>query len=132
MSSKQALRDSSGSLKERTEEPLGNLNKVYCAHFAWPTLYSVCECTSMHEGAVNVSFSPNLTNDHELHQGVAPPGLTYLTCRWRVKQGEEDNEAQAKNNAMHFSVCLITLLLLLIICNLSNLSLYRVLSCYQA
>ena len=38
LSSKQALRDSSGSLKERTEEPLGSLNKVYRAHFAWPTL----------------------------------------------------------------------------------------------
>ena len=40
---------------------------------------------------------PNLTNNHELHQGVAPPGLTYLTYRWRVKQGEEKNEAQAKS-----------------------------------
>ena len=38
LSSKQALRDSSGSLKESTEEHLGNLNKVYRAHFAWPTL----------------------------------------------------------------------------------------------
>ena len=38
LSSKQALRDSSGSLKERTEEPLGSLNTVYRAHFAWPTL----------------------------------------------------------------------------------------------
>ena len=38
LSSKQALGDSSGSLKERTEEPLGSLNKVYRAHFAWPTL----------------------------------------------------------------------------------------------
>ena len=35
---KQALRDSSGSLKERTGEPLGNLNKFYRANFAWPTL----------------------------------------------------------------------------------------------
>ena len=86
----------------------------------------------MHEGTVNLSFSPNLTNDHELHQGVAPPGLTYLTYRWRVKQGEEDNEAQAKNVAMHLCVCLIALILPLIICNLSNLSLYRVLSCYHA
>ena len=51
----------------------------------------------MHEGTVNLSVSPNLTNDHELHQGVARAGLTYLTYRWRVKQGEEDNEAQAKN-----------------------------------
>ena len=41
---------------------------------------------------------PNLTNNHELHQGVAPPGLTYLTYRWRVKQGEEKNEAQAKSS----------------------------------
>ena len=38
LSSKQVLRDSSGSPKERTEEPLGNLKKVYRAHFAWPTL----------------------------------------------------------------------------------------------
>ena len=41
---------------------------------------------------------PNLTTNHELHQGVAPPGLTYLTYRWRVKQGEEKNEAQAKSS----------------------------------
>ena len=86
----------------------------------------------MHEGTVDLSFSPNLTNDHELHKGVAPPGLTYLTYRWRVKQGEEDNKAQAKNVAMHLCVCVITLILPLIICNLSDLSLYRVLSCYQA
>ena len=38
LSSKQALRDPSGSLEERTKEPLGSLNKVYRAHFAWPTL----------------------------------------------------------------------------------------------
>ena len=86
----------------------------------------------MHAGTVNLSFSPNLTNDHERHQGVAPPGLTYLTYLWRVKQREEDNEAQAKNVAMHLCVCLITLILPLIICNPSDLSLYCVLSCYQA
>ena len=79
----------------------------------------------MHQGTVKFSFSPNLTNDHELHQEVAPPGLTYLTYRWRVKQGEEDNVAQAKNVAMHLCVCLITLILPLIICDLSNPSLYR-------
>ena len=38
LSSKQVLRDSSSSLKERTKEPLGSLNNVYRAHFAWPTL----------------------------------------------------------------------------------------------
>ena len=69
-------------------------------------------------------FPTNLTHDHELHQGVAPPGLTYLTYRWRVKQGEEKNEAQAKNVAMHLCVCLI-------ICNLSNLALYRLLALLQ-
>ena len=53
---------------------------------------------------------PILPHDHELHQGVAPPGLTHLTYRWRVKQGEEKNEAQAKNVAMHLCVCLITLI----------------------
>ena len=39
---------------------------------------------------------------------------------------------QAKNVAMHLCVCLSTLILPLIICNLSNLSLYPVLSCYHA
>ena len=80
----------------------------------------------------SLSFSPYLTNNHlKLYQGVAPPGRTYLTYRWRAKQGEEKNEAQAENIAMHLCVCLITLILPLIICNLSNLSLYRVLSCDQ-
>ena len=73
----------------------------------------------------------NLTHNHELHQWVAPPGLTYLTYRWRVKQGEEKNEAQAKNVAMHLCVCLITLILPLIICNLSNLALHRLLALLQ-
>ena len=65
-------------------------------------------------------------------RGGGPPGLTYLTYRWRVKQGEEKSVTQAKNVTMHLCVCLSTLILPLIICNLSNLSLYRVLSCYQA
>ena len=63
-----------------------------------------------------------------LHQGVAPPGRTYLTYRWEVKQGESKWGAHAKNVAMHLCVCLITLIWPLIICNLSNQSLYRVLS----
>ena len=52
----------------------------------------------------------HLNHNHEPHQGVAPPGLTYLTYRWRVKQGEEQNEAEAKNVAMHLCVCLINLI----------------------
>ena len=50
-------------------------------------------CTS---GRVVFGKPANLTHNRELHQGVAPPGLTYLTYCWRVKQGEEKNEAQAK------------------------------------
>ena len=40
----------------------------------------------------------DLNHNHELHQGVAPPWLTHLTYRWRVKQGEAENEAQAKSS----------------------------------
>ena len=50
-------------------------------------------CTS---GRSGFGKPANQTHNHELHQGVALPGLTYLTYRWRVNQGEEKNEAQAK------------------------------------
>ena len=70
----------------------------------------------------------HLNHNHELHQGVAPPGLTHLTYRWRERASGHVSEAQAKNVAMHLCVCLITLIGSLIICNLSNQSLYRVLS----
>ena len=70
----------------------------------------MCECTSMHELVNLTKFSPNHTHDHELHQGLAPSGLTYLTYRWKVEQGEEKNEAQAKNVGMHLCVCLMTLI----------------------
>ena len=33
-----SLRNSTRSLIQRGVEPLGNLNKVYRAHFAWPNL----------------------------------------------------------------------------------------------
>ena len=52
----------------------------------------------------------HLNLNHELHQGAAPPWRTYLTYRWRVKQGEEKNRGHAKNVAMHLCVCLITLI----------------------
>ena len=64
-------------------------------------------CTSVRSG---FGKPANLNPNHELQQGVAPPGLTYLTYRWRVEQSEEKNEAQAKNVAMHLCVCLITLI----------------------
>ena len=51
-------------------------------------------CTS---GRSGFDKPANLTHNHELNQEVAPPGLTYLTYRWRVKQGEDKNEAQAKS-----------------------------------
>ena len=65
----------------------------------------VCEQPS----AITVLL-PNLTHDHELYQGMASSGLTYLTYRLRVKQGEEKSEAQPKKVAMHLCVCLITLI----------------------
>ena len=52
-----------------------------------------------------INLSPNLTHNHELHQGVTPPGLTYLTHHWRVKQGEGESEAQARHDAKHKCVC---------------------------
>ena len=63
-------------------------------------------------------FPTNRTHNHELHQGVGRPGFTYLTHRWRVKQGEGKSETQTRDDAMHMCVCLITLNLPLIICNL--------------
>ena len=53
-----SLRSSTHSLIERGVEPLGNLNKVYRAHFAWPTPSCVCECTSMHEFSLKNRFPP--------------------------------------------------------------------------
>ena len=61
-------------------------------------------CTSF------VGKPAHLIRNHELHQGVAPPGRTYLTYRWRVKQGERKNGPHAKNVPMHLCVCLITLI----------------------
>ena len=64
-------------------------------------------CTSVRTG---FGKPANLNPNNEPHQGVAPPWLTHLTYRWRVKQGEEKKEAQTKNVAMHLCVCLITLI----------------------
>ena len=58
----------------------------------------------MQEFAINLSFSQNPYHDHELHQGMAPPGLTDLTYRWRAKR-EGRNETQAKQAFMHACVC---------------------------
>ena len=49
----------------------------------------------------------HLDANHELHQGVAPPGLTHLTYRW---ERESKSGAHAKDVAMHLCVCLITLI----------------------
>ena len=60
-------------------------------------------CTS---GRSAFGTPTNLTHNQELYQGVVPPGLTYLTYRWRVKQGEEKNEAQAKSS-LCIGVCVL-------------------------
>ena len=54
------------------------------------------------------------TFEQTLHQGVAPPGLTYLTQRGKAKASVEET----KHDAMHMFVCLITLNVPLIICDL--------------
>ena len=46
-----------------------------------------------------------LPHNHELYQGVAPPGLTYLTHRQKAKTRVD----RSKHNAMHMCVCLTTL-----------------------
>ena len=67
-------------------------------------------CVNARACTCNVGKAAHLTLNLELHQGVAPPGRTYLIYRWRLKQGERKNGAHAKNVAMHLCVCLITLI----------------------
>ena len=67
-------------------------------------------CVNARACKSTVGKPAHLNLNRELHQGVAPPGRTYLTYRCRVKQGEEKNGAHAKNAAMHLCVCLITLI----------------------
>ena len=83
-----SLRNSTCSLIERGVVPLGNLNKGYLAHFAWLTLNACVNARACTGLPLTSVFLPNLVHNHELHQGVAQPGLTYLTHRWRVQQGE--------------------------------------------
>ena len=103
-------------------EPLGNLNKGCTVRTTRGLPFNACviarACTSFLTTLSNLFFPTNPTHDPELDQGVAPPGLTYLTYRWRVKQGEGKSETQARHDAVHMCVCLITLSLPLIICNL--------------
>ena len=64
----------------------------------------------MHEFVNNLCQSlPNLTHNHGLHQGVAPPQLTLPTAGEREQVGT-CKSAQAENVAMHLCVCLITLI----------------------
>ena len=63
-------------------------------------------CTVMHE-TVNQPFQSFLLQqsiplNHELNQGVAPPGFTHLTYCWRAKQVEEKKEK--KQNTCEASV----------------------------
>ena len=105
LSSKQTLRDSSGSLKERTEEPLGNLNKVYRAHFAWPTLQCVCECTSMHEWTICLWHTYQSDPQSRTLPGDGPTWayLPYLPLQSEARRGEK--RSASENVAMHRCVC---------------------------
>ena len=88
-----SLRNSTRSLIERGTEPLGNLNKGCTERTTCGLPFTTCvnarACTRFVTILSNLLLFPNnSTNNHELHQGLAPPGLTYLTYRWRVKQSE--------------------------------------------
>ena len=71
----------------------------------------------------NFLLSHNPYHDHELYQGVAPPGLSYLTYRRRAKQGRQKS-TQAKQAFMQACVCSNHPISPLIIMQSSNLSLY--------
>ena len=71
---------------------------------------------------------PAITNST---RGWPRLGLPTLLTAGEREQVGTWNEAQAKNIAMHLCVCLITLILPPIICNLSNLALYRLLALLQ-
>ena len=77
-------------------EPLGNVNKGFtCAtRVAYPLTRHVNArvCTKVPIFRYNHFFPTNPHLNYELHQGVAPPGLTYLTYRWKAKQGREETE----------------------------------------
>ena len=66
-------------------------------------------CVNARACTTRLGKSAHLHRNLELQQGVAPPGRTYITYRWRVKQGEEKRGAR-DNVAMHLCVCLITLI----------------------
>ena len=49
-------------------------------------------CTKFPIILTNLFFPTNPHLNHELHQGVAPPGLTYLTYHCRAKQRKDKTE----------------------------------------
>ena len=88
-----SLRNSTRSLKERRVEPLSNLKKVLTCQprVAYALMHHMHEqvCTRMAISYLNLLFFHNTYHYHELYQGMAPPGLTSLTYRWRAKQGRK-------------------------------------------
>ena len=116
------LKELHPSLIERGVGPLGNLNKNYTERTTRGLPFNACvnarACRNFEVTCFNLTFSNNQSHNHELYQGVAPPGLTYLTHRWRASKIKGKSETQEGRTFMHMCVCLITLNLPLIICNL--------------
>ena len=78
-------------------EPLGNLNKGFTVRNTRSLPFNVsCECTGKHKGfnfsLLSPFFPTNPHLNHEIHQEVAPPGLTYLDHRWKAIQMRGETE----------------------------------------
>ena len=81
-------------------------------------------CTKVSIFYLDHSFFHNPCHHQEVYQGVAPPRLTYLTYRWRGKQGEEETTHNRGKCFLHACVCSKHPITPVIILQSSNLSLY--------
>ena len=75
-------------------EPLGTLNKGFTVRNTLGLPLNASYACRVMQGVSNhtdqwLFFLLIHTSITKLYQGVAPPGLTYLTYPWKAKQGEK-------------------------------------------
>ena len=115
-------------------EPLGNLNKGCTVRTSRGLPFNApCECTSMHHGSKLLFFNQShfhtqITNST---RGWPLLGLPTLLTAGDREQGGVHIETQASKSFMHSCVCSNHAISPLIICNLTNLALYRLLALLQ-
>ena len=83
----------------------------------------ICTRTAISYSNQSLFFFLNPYQDHELYQGVAPPGLTYLTYRWRARQ-EKRKTSHKRGKRLCTCVCSNHPISPLINVQSSNMSLY--------